>query len=331
MAGAPDDGGIQSNPNRLEEDSVAAGRPGPEMRPRDVAARQRIVDILASPRRHRSVFQPILSLTDGKVVGYEGLSRFPAQPVRSPDRWFREATRVGLGPEFQAAAIGRITDAATSGGLPEGAFLSVNVSPRYLAHPAVVAAVTAANPSSLVIEITEEETVEDYAALRRAMAPYLDMGIRFAVDDAGAGFASMRHVIELGPAYVKLDAYLVRGMRSRQALQAFLRAINSFTLEIGAILIAEGVEHVTDLAILTETGFSLLAQGYAIARPGPPWARVSGAANRAWLAASGRSPVARPAVARPVSLASQDPGGAPRSVPDQPRRRTGDPKTTRVV
>ncbi len=153
------------------------------------------------------------------------------------------------------------------------------------AHPAVAAAVASADPSALVIEITEEETVDNYVTLRRAMAPYLDRGIRFAVDDAGAGFASMRHVTELGPAYVKLDAYLVRGMRSRQTLQAFLRALNGFTIEIGAVLIAEGVEKASDLAVLTQTGFPLLAQGYAIARPGLPWPRVSANASRAWLGA----------------------------------------------
>lgn len=192
-------------------------------------------------------------------------------------------------------AIERILAAAMAAGLPRQSFLSVNVSPRHLAHPAVAAAVAAADPATLVIEITEEETVQDYASLRRAMAPYLARGVRFAVDDAGAGFASMRHITELGPAYVKLDAYLVRGMRNRETLRAFLRALNGFTIEIGAVLIAEGVEAASDLAILTETGFPLLAQGYAIARPGPPWPAVSANASRAWLAGSQNRPAPAPA------------------------------------
>lgn len=241
------------------------------------------------------MFQPILSLASGTVVGYEGLSRFLTQPVRRPDRWFAEATQVGLGPELQALAIERILAAAAEAGLPNHSFLSLNVSPRYLAHPAVAAAVASVDPSALVIEITEEETVENYTTLRQAMAPYLDQGVRFAVDDAGAGFASMRHITELGPAYVKLDAYLVRGMRNRQTLQAFLRALNGFTIEIGAVLVAEGVETARDLAVLTQTGFPLLAQGYAIARPGPPWPPVSVPANRAWLAASSNRHTAKPA------------------------------------
>jgi EAL domain-containing protein (putative c-di-GMP-specific phosphodiesterase class I) len=277
------------------EDRAIARRSDPWVRPREVEARRRIVGLLATPDLIRPAFQPILSLTNGAVVGYEGFSRFATGPVRSPDRWFAEATRVGLGPELQAVAIERILAAATVAGLPNQSFLSVNVSPRYLAHPAVAAAVASADPSTLVIEITEEETVDNYVTLRRAMAPYLDRGVRFAVDDAGAGFASMRHVTELGPAYVKLDAYLVRGMRSRQTLQAFLRALNGFTIEIGAVLIAEGVEKASDLAVLTQTGFPLLAQGYAIARPGSPWPRVSANASRAWLAARPNGPSAHPA------------------------------------
>jgi len=277
------------------EDLAIARRADPGVRPREVSARRRIAGLLATPDLHRPAFQPILSLASGTVVGYEGFSRFATEPVRPPDRWFAEATRTGLGPELQALAIERILAAATAAGLPDQAFLSVNVSPRYLAHPAVAAAVAAADLSDLVIEITEEETVGDYVALRRAMAPYLDRGVRFAVDDAGAGFASMRHVTELGPAFVKLDAYLVRGMRSRQTLQAFLRALNGFTIEIGASLIAEGVEKASDLAVLAQTGFPLLAQGYAIARPGAPWPRVSANASRALLAAGPNRPTAQSA------------------------------------
>lgn len=277
------------------EDLAITRRSDPGLRPREVNAQRRIAGLLATPGSHRPAFQPILSLVSGTVVGYEGLSRFATEPVRSPDRWFAEATQVGLGPELQALAIERILAAATEAALPDQAFLSLNVSPRYLAHPAVAAALARADPSVLVVEITEEETVDDYVALRRAMAPYLDRGVRFAIDDAGAGFASMRHVIELGPAYVKLDADLVRGMSSRQTLQAFLRALNGFTIEIGAALIAEGVEKAGDLAVLAQTGFPLLAQGYAIARPGAPWPRVSANASRAWRAATPDRPSSQPA------------------------------------
>lgn len=253
-----------------------------------------VSELLESPDLLRPVFQPILSLATGTVVGYEGLSRFAVELRQPPDRWFAEATRAGMGADLQAMAIGRILGVAAQSGLPAETFLSLNVSPRYLSHPAVDAAISAADPSTLVVELTEEEAVRDYRALRRAMGPYLQRGVRFAVDDAGAGFASMRHVTELQPAFVKLDADLIRGMRSRQTLRAFLRAINGFTAEIGATLVAEGVEAASDLAVLTETGFPLLAQGFAIARPSAPWPDVNAAATRAWHEASQNRPIPRP-------------------------------------
>ena len=246
---------------------------------------RRVAETLAAPDLIEPAFQPILSLATGVVVGYEALSRFLTRPVRSPARWFAAATQVGKGARLQALAIERILTVVGRTGMPAETFLSVNVSPRYLAHPAIAAALASIDPASLVIEITEEEEVNDYDGLRAAIVPYLRKGVRFAVDDAGAGFASMRHITELGPAFVKLDASLVRGLRSRRTLQAFLRAIHSFTNEIGATLIAEGVEGVRDLTGLTRTGLPLLAQGFAITRPGPAWPEMSPAARRTWLTA----------------------------------------------
>ena len=228
------------------------------------------------------------------MVGYEGFSRFAISPRWPPNAWFAEATRAGMGAELQAHAISRILSTAAEAGRPAGTILSLNVSPRYLSHPAVDAAISTADPSLLVVELTEEEAVHDYRALRRAMAPYLRRGVRFAVDDAGAGFASMRHVIELRPAFVKLDATLIRGMRSRQMLRAFLRAINGFTEEIGATLVAEGVETTSDLAVLTETGFSILAQGFGVARPSESWPEVSAEAMHAWRDATQNRPTSSP-------------------------------------
>lgn len=250
--------------------------------------------VLTAPALIRPVFQPILSLATGTIVGYEGFSRFEIGPGGAPDVWFAEASRVGAGAELQAVAIRRILDVAALAGLPADAFLSLNVSPQYLPHPEVVAAFATTDPGRLVVELTEEEAVFDYPALRRAMAPYLRKGVRFAVDDAGAGFASMRHVIELQPAFVKLDAYLIRGMRSRQTVRAFLRAISGFTVEIGATLVAEGVETANDLAILRETGYPLLAQGFGISRPGSPWPNVSSAVTKAWRPSEETPPAPRP-------------------------------------
>ena len=266
--------------------------PSHDTEPTPALLSRHLSDLLESPDLLRPVFQPILSLASGSVVGYEGLSRFALELRRPTEHLFVEATRSGVGAELQAMAIRRILGVAAQAGLPAGTFLSLNVSPRYLSNPAVAAAINRADHRRLVVELTEEEAVGDYRALRRAMGPYLRRGVRFAVDDAGAGFASMRHVTELGPAFVKLDAYLIKGMRNHETLRAFLRAINGFTVEIGATLVAEGVESVSDLALLTETGFPILAQGFGIARPAVPWPDVSAAATRAWRDASQNRPVA---------------------------------------
>ena len=277
---------------RVTEEETIPARSGSALPLREPGARRRIAELLSRPDYNRPAFQPVYSLETGHVVGYEAFSRFAAQPVRPPDRWFAEATQVGLGAELQAMAIRQILAIAADAGLPDGAFLSLNVSPRYLSDPTIVEAFAAAEPRRLVVEITEEEPVADYRVVRVAMQPYLERGVRFAVDDAGAGFASMRHITELQPAYVKLDADLVRGMSSRETLQAFLRALNGFAKEIGAVLVAEGVENLADLAALIATGFPLLVQGYAIARPGAPWPSVSRGAQAAWHEVTAHPPAA---------------------------------------
>jgi len=242
------------------------------------AAAQRAADVVRSvldaPASLTPVFQPILSMSGGGVAGYEALARFPGDPPEPPNVWFERATVACLGPDLQALAIARARSVADEARLPVGSFLTVNVSPGLLGHDAIRAAL-AGDLSRVVIEMTEEEAVRDYAALRDVMAEYRAAGARFAVDDAGAGYASMRHVTELRPDFVKLDARLITGIGHDEARQALVRAMQSFTADIGATLIAEGVETDDELRVLAATGMQLLAQGFAIARPAAPWASVA--------------------------------------------------------
>ena len=242
--------------------------------------RERIVRVLATPALLVPHFQPILSLADRRVVGYEALARFQSDPPQPPNVWFAQAEAIGLGAELQALAVERARSAARAAGLPGAAFLSLNVSPRHLASVPVRRALGGGNLGRLVIEVTEEEAVADYAALRDAMAPYVARGARTAVDDAGAGYASLRHVTELRPDFVKLDAELIRGLRDDTARQALIQALVGFTAAIGATAIAEGVEAPADLDLLAGTHQPLLAQGYAIAPPGPAWPTVRTSALR---------------------------------------------------
>lgn len=248
--------------------------------------RQRIEAILARPRLLEPHYQPIVSLSGTRVAGYEALARFRAEPARPPDGWFAAAERAGLGAELQALALRRARSVARAAGLPAGAFLSINVSPRHLADPGVAGILGAGSLDRLVIELTEQEAVTDYDALRQTLAPYRARGARLAVDDAGAGFASMRHVTELRPDIVKLDAQLVRGIADDHDRRASFDAFVGFARAVGAVPIAEGVEWPGDLAILARIRRPLLVQGYAIARPGPPWPDIQVAGRR--LAAAGR-------------------------------------------
>jgi EAL domain-containing protein (putative c-di-GMP-specific phosphodiesterase class I) len=103
------------------------------------------------------------------------------------------------------------------------------------------------------------------------LAPYRARGYRVAVDDAGAGYASLRHITELHPDFVKLDARLIRGLTGDRARQALVRAMSTFAGEIGSVLIAEGIEHFDDLDLLVRTGRGMLVQGDAVGRAGRPW------------------------------------------------------------
>ena len=248
------------------------------------AARQRLHDrvarVLAEPTLLEPVFQPILAVRTGVVVGYEALARFRVEPVQPPNVWFAQAALVGLGAELEALGLRRAIEVALQAGLPPRTFLSLNVSPACLAHPAVAEALAGRSLERYVLELTEAEPVADYGALRRAMAPFLARGARFAVDDAGAGYASMRHVTEIRPAFVKLDAGLVRGLTDDRARLALVRALLGFSVEIGAQSIAEGVEEAADLSLLRRIRLPVLAQGYAIARPGPAWPLPASAALR---------------------------------------------------
>ena len=245
---------------------------------RDEARAEELVRrVLDEPEALRSVFQPIVALDTGAVVGYEALARFAPVPFQLPEAWFDLAARAGLTPELEGLAVRRALDLVGRRPPPASAFISLNVGPLLLGDDRI-ASVLAAPPvdaGQLVLELTERDRVADYGALRAAIAPYRARGFRIAVDDAGAGYASMRHVTELRPEFVKLDARLIAGLTGDQARQALVGAMATFVGEIGGAVIAEGVESIADLDVLARSGRGILAQGNAVARPGPAWPTVT--------------------------------------------------------
>ncbi|MBT0772182.1 EAL domain-containing protein [Kineosporia sp. J2-2] len=209
------------------------------------------------------VFQAVHALDGLSTIGVEALSRFPAGSGR-PDEWFNSATRAGVGLELELAAV---RNALTILPALRG-FLAINVSPRTLVSPAFGRLVTSLPLKSIVIEVTEHEAVDDYDALNEVLRPWRDRGMRIAVDDAGAGFASMRHVLTLVPDFIKLDISLVRGIDTDPAKRALAGALAAFAQKIGSSVIAEGIETAAELACLRglRVGYG---QGYHLSLPGP--------------------------------------------------------------
>jgi len=243
----------------------------------EARAEELVRRVLDGPDLLRSVFQPILSLETREVVGYEALARFAAVPLQPPEAWFDLAARAGLTPDLEALALRNALAVVARRPPPAGTFLSFNVSPLYLVDRRIASLLTApAVPGErIVIELTEGDRVADYDSLRAALAPYRARGFRLAVDDAGAGYASLRHITELQPDIVKLDARLIEGLTGDLARQALVRAMSTFVDEIGAVLVAEGVEQIEDLDLLVRAGRPMLIQGYLVGRAAAPWPAAS--------------------------------------------------------
>jgi EAL domain-containing protein (putative c-di-GMP-specific phosphodiesterase class I)/ActR/RegA family two-component response regulator len=211
------------------------------------------------------VFQPICTLAGG-MVGAEALARFDCEPRQGPDRWFAEAGSAGLRLELELAAAGMALDALPA--LPDALDLAINVSPATLASTAFLALLEQSDGARVVVEITEHAPIDDYETLRDSLATLRALGARVAIDDAGAGFASLRHILRLAPDFIKLDRTLVNGIDADRSLQALAAGLIAFARTIDAVIIAEGIERAEEVETLVELGVEL-GQGYLFARPAP--------------------------------------------------------------
>lgn len=209
--------------------------------------------------------QPIRNILTGETRGFEALARFPSPPAWAPDRWFREADRIELGPQLEGSAV----DAALAllPTLDPNALLSVNASAKaLLADPGICAVFAGEYAPRLVLEVTEHDRVQDYGALDARLAVIRRAGCRVAVDDAGSGYAGLEHILRLRPDVLKLDRMLVQGLAEHPGRRAMCQAMVRFTEETGCTLIAEGVENDQDLMALRDLGV-VYAQGYHLGRP----------------------------------------------------------------
>ncbi|HWB22478.1 MAG TPA: EAL domain-containing protein [Gaiellaceae bacterium] len=216
--------------------------------------------------------QPIVDLRLGRVRGYEALARFNVEGDNSPLRWFALADRAGLRAELEFACFERALRLYDE--RPNGTYLSVNLSPDLLELSQVKNALDALTDlRGLVLELTEEAVIDDYEHLAGVLAPHVERGLRIAVDDFGAGQANLRHAWSILPRFIKLDRTLVSRLDSDDARRALVGSIVAYAEQVGASLIAEGVETTAELNALCNLNVSY-AQGFRLAAPASPWPAI---------------------------------------------------------
>lgn len=236
----------------------------------EAQARRTLTDAIARGEIAMAV-QPVVDLRGGTIHAYEALARFALPGGLSTGETFALAERVGMREQLDLACFERAL--ALLEQRPSGTRLAINVAGALLSQPhalALLAALPDEHARDVVLEITEDALVRDYAALRGAVRPLLARGMRIAVDDMGAGYAGLRHAIDLHPAYLKLDRALVHGVDGDPKRAALVDALLRYAEHAGAHIVAEGVETEGELAALRRLGVPF-AQGYLLARPAVPW------------------------------------------------------------
>ena len=228
--------------------------------------RERIQDVIASDDSIASALQPIVRLGDLRIHGFEALARFHVQPEQGPDKWIAEATQLGLGVDLEVECLQRAWTRLRE--LPEGSYLSLNASPDAVMSDALLEVFAGEDLDRLVIEVTEHERVKNYPRLASRLASLRGRGARIAIDDTGAGHASLSHLIELRPDFIKLDRGLVQGLDTDPGKHALVRNMLRLAGDLGAKMVAEGIETESELAVLRNLDVPL-GQGYLLGRPTP--------------------------------------------------------------
>jgi EAL domain-containing protein (putative c-di-GMP-specific phosphodiesterase class I)/ActR/RegA family two-component response regulator len=227
--------------------------------------RARVADAMA-PTGHLIVFQPVVDLGTEEITAVEALARFTEQPLRPPEVWLSDAETSGLRVPFELAlAAGALHPLPR---LREELAVSVNVSPATVMSGRLREVLTGVTLGRVVLEVTEHARVNDYGALRAALAPWRAAGVRLAVDDAGAGYASFAHILNVQPEFIKLDTSLIHEIHVDRQRQALARALIAYAGEMDVAVIAEGIETQAELETIAGLG-AHFGQGFHLGRPRP--------------------------------------------------------------
>lgn len=227
---------------------------------------------IISERRLQPVFQPIVDLQTGAVLGFEGLIRGPSDsPLHSPVNLFEHATRCGMSVMLDRTCRRVNTERFAELDLP--GFLFLNINPETLLAPDHRPGETVAflariglPAERIIIELTETHPNCSYLALKEATRHYRESGFRIALDDLGEGFSNLRLWSELRPDFVKLDKHFVQNIQNDPLKEQFVRSMVDIARESGAMLVAEGIESPAELRTLRNLGVTY-GQGYLIGRP----------------------------------------------------------------
>ncbi|MCY4181143.1 MAG: EAL domain-containing protein [Litoreibacter sp.] len=212
----------------------------------------------------RAKFQPIVRLSDMSIKGFEALARFETDPYLPPNAWFAEAALAGRGVELEVEAVRlALVDLHR---LPHPYSLNVNVSPACLQSDDLHDLLAGHDPAQIILELTEHDEVEDYATLLKSVEKYKRMGFRIAVDDAGAGYSGLSHIVEIQPDIIKLDLSLTRNVHVDKVRRSLANALVYFAKETKAEIVAEGIETAEEMETLKQLGVDF-GQGYFFDRP----------------------------------------------------------------
>jgi EAL domain-containing protein (putative c-di-GMP-specific phosphodiesterase class I) len=230
---------------------------------------KRIQAVIQSSEEPSIVYQPMFQLSDMTLVGAEALARFQDEPQRSPDGWFMEADEVGLKTQLEIkaarSALARYRSLWKRGPLH---YLGINSSPQMITEGRMLEIIEGFPTEKIILEITEHDYVEDYDEFSHALAPLRRSGVKIAIDDAGAGYSSMCHILNIRPDFIKLDISLTRSINTDRWRRALARALVEFGRDTDCKIIAEGVETDGEMNTLRELGVHA-AQGWLLGRPVP--------------------------------------------------------------
>ena len=239
--------------------------------PMSIEGTDALHEILAG-RKLSALFQPIIHMHSGDIIGYEGLIRGPSDsPLHAPMNLFKVARAHDLTLEVEHLCRQVVLERFAELQLPGKLFL--NVSPEclllrnarhgetleYIEHIGI-------NPDRVIIELTENQPTYDYELMREAVLHYRNMGFQIAIDDLGEGFSSLRLWSELRPEYVKIDMHFIQGINHDPVKLQFVRSIQEIAEKSGTLVIAEGIEAQTELLVLRDLGVAF-GQGYHLGRP----------------------------------------------------------------